>query len=56
MNEYQRIERHRIDIEDVIKELRKRFTEVQNDRYIQRPISYTLYHLWYDIDKIEENR
>ena len=53
---YERIERHPIDLEDVIKELRERVAEAQEDKYPIRPISYALYHLWREIDAVEENR
>ena len=54
MKNYERIERHPIDIEDVIKELRERVAEAKEDSGIMRPVSYALYHLWYDIDRIEK--
>lgn len=49
-------ERRPIDLEDVIKELRERVAEAQEDKYPIRPISYALYHLWREIDAVEENR
>lgn len=42
-----------IDLEDVVKTLKRYVEDAQNDPTVSKPVSFALYHLWKMIDNRE---